>query len=120
MVGCVSHRFKAREIVAEYFVVGVVRVLFDSAHDHIWSNEASDVVDMSVSVVADNALAQPQHLCDSEIIFQNLFDLASTELGISIWIEQALLCRKHAARAIDLDRSAFKYYTRRKALQLET
>ena len=65
----VGHGPEPREIVLQYFIVGVGRIIFAGAHDNVWRNEASDVVDMPVSVVSKDTLAEPQDLCYSEIVF---------------------------------------------------
>ncbi len=60
------------------FVVRIRGILFNGADDHVWCDEASDVVDVTVSIVAHDPFAQPQDLRHPKIVFQILFDLVST------------------------------------------
>src|SRR5215208_7357752 len=53
------HRSQPCQILLQDFIVGILRIVFQGAHDHVWSNEAGNIVDMPVSVVADNSFTQP-------------------------------------------------------------
>ena len=48
---------EAAEIIAERLVVCVFGIGLDHGDDRVWSDEAGEVVDVAVSVVADDAFA---------------------------------------------------------------
>ena len=59
---------KALEIFGERFVVRVLRIKLDSSEDSGRANEAGDVVDVAMSVVAGYARVQPDHIFYSQTI----------------------------------------------------
>ncbi len=48
------------------------------------ADEAGDVVDVAVGVVAGNAAAEPDHLIDAEVIVKDLLQLLAADAGIAL------------------------------------
>lgn len=105
-----TKRFQPFEIRREDGVVFLLRIWFHAGDEAIGFVEAGHVVDVTVRVVADNALAEPENLVRPEIFFQGLLDLRPVQLGIAVGVEQALLAGEQEAFAIHVDRSAFEHH----------
>ena len=117
---CIGHRSESREIVLQDFVVCVGGIFFDRADDHVWSDEARDVVDVTVSVVSNDSFAQPQDLCllrDS--LSSTARSLFSNSRGLRFGLSRHCSVVKHTSGSIDLDRAAFHHNPRRKSWQLQ-
>ncbi len=68
-------------------VVGGIRL--DHRHHRVRIHESDRVVDVSVGVVAHDALVDPENLVDTVVSDQILLDLPLREMGIAIGIQQA-------------------------------
>ena len=75
---------QAVEILGERLVVVVSLVGFDGGEDGVLANEAYDVVDVAVRVVAGAAAIEPEDLLDAEIIGEGLFELRARCAGIAL------------------------------------
>jgi hypothetical protein len=75
-----------------------------------WANEAGDVVDVAVGIVAGDAAIEPDHLIDAEKIVKGLLQLRAADAGIALLYlaEQALLGGEQNARAVGVDGAAFE------------
>ena len=62
--------------------------------DDTGADEAGEVVDVAVRLVVVDAVAEPDHALDAEIVPQVLLDLSSRELGVAVVVEQALFGRE--------------------------
>jgi hypothetical protein len=103
------------EVLGQRLVVRIGGVrLHDRDHD-VLGHEAGDVVDVPVGVVADDAVAQPQHLADAEQQPQALLDLGARQAGVAVLVQQALLGGQHRAGAVDVDRAALEDQPAREA-----
>src|ERR1035441_750408 len=75
--------FEAGEIFGEGRVVGVACVRLDGCDDGRGRDEASDVVDVAVSVVAGYAAIEPEDLVDAEIVVECLLELGAADARIA-------------------------------------
>ena len=74
----VAHRRAGgRELSAQQRVVRVARVVLDDGHHRRRRDEARQVVDVAVGVVADDAVAEPQDVPRAEVVAQMLLDLGA-------------------------------------------
>ena len=85
----IAHRAEAREVVLKDFVIHVGGIVLDDGDDRVGRDEAREVVDVSVGVVAGDAVAEPQHVGHAEIGAQVILDVGAAERGIAIGVEQA-------------------------------
>src|SRR5262245_10968902 len=85
-VACGAEQF---EILPERGVVRVVRIGLDDGHKGRRTHEAREVIDVSVGVVAFDAVAKPENLPYAQKIAQVTFDVTRGQLRIAIGIEQA-------------------------------
>src|SRR5689334_15694665 len=76
-------------------------------------DKTSDVVDMPVSLVIGETLAQPDHAPGTGKERQTLFDLLSVEMRIAIGIEQALIGGQKRTLPVGVDGAAFGHQRRR-------
>ena len=71
----VAHLAQPHQVVAQRLVVLVPRVVLDDGDDRVLLDEAGEVVDVAVGVVADDAVAEPEDVADAEVVAQILLDL---------------------------------------------
>ena len=110
--GRIPRQLEPAQVVLQRRVVRVGRIVLDRADDGPRRDEARDVVDVAVGVVAGDALAEPQHLADAEEIAQRAFQVGPRLARVAVGVQQALLRRHHDAGAVDVDRSAFEHQPR--------
>jgi hypothetical protein len=70
----------------ERLVIFVVAILFNDSYDSSFGYEARQIIDVTVGIVARNAIAKPKDVAHAEIIAQPLLDLIARKIGISILI----------------------------------
>ncbi len=85
----IAHRLEAREVVAQDGVVHIGGIVFEDGDDGVGRDEAREVVDVAVGVVAGDSVAEPQHVGHAEIGAQVILDVGAAQRGISIRVEQA-------------------------------
>ena len=64
---------EAVEVLGEREVVGVGGVGLDAGEDGVGRDEAGDVVDVAVGVVAGTAAREPEGLVDAEVVVEGAF-----------------------------------------------
>ncbi len=91
-------------------MVGVVRIGLIRRDDRARSDEARDVVDVAVRVVAGNAALQPDDLLDAKIIGKNFFHVLARESRVALLhiAEQAFFGGDQCAASIDVDAAALQ------------
>ena len=106
----IASGFQACKVLGEGEMIFVCGVGFDGGDDAVGSNEARDVVDVAVGVVAGAAAMQPESLADAEVIVKGLFQLLARDARVALLNlrEQALFGCDENAFAVDVDRSAFE------------
>ena len=85
----IAHRTEALEVVAQDGVVHVGGIVLDDGDDSVGGDEAREVVDVPVGVVAGDSVAEPQHVGHAEIGAQVILDVGAAERRIAIRVEQA-------------------------------
>jgi hypothetical protein len=93
----------------EWFVIGILRIFLQHGHDHIGRNKAGNIVNMTVSIVAFDSVAQPDNSRDPEVISQRLFDFRLRTVGVSIRIEETRRCCEQCALSVHIDRPTLQY-----------
>src|SRR5260370_24010947 len=96
-------------------MVFVAGVAVDAGEDYVFADEAGDVVDVGVSVVAGAALVEPEDLFDAEVVVEGLLQvLAGFGFGAKAGIaflnfgEEALFGGEEEAGAVGVDAAAFE------------
>ena len=64
----VTERLEPSKVVLEDSVVFIRRVLFNRCHDGSLIDEAANVVNMPIRIVAYNSFTEPQHVGDAKVI----------------------------------------------------
>jgi hypothetical protein len=113
--GGAAEGVEAVEVLGQREMVLVGGIVLDAREDGVFGDEAGDVVDVSVRIVARAAAMQPEGLVDAEVIAEGCFEqvlrrgfvaeagVAHLDLG-----EQALLGGEENARAVGVDGAAFE------------
>jgi hypothetical protein len=111
----VAEAAEAVEVFGEGKMVFVAGVGLDAGEDFIFADEAGDVVDVAVGVVAGAALVEPEDFFDAEVGLKGLFEVFSgfgfgAEAGVAFlnFGEEALLSGEEEAGAVGIDAAAFE------------
>ena len=103
------------EVLGEREVVGVGGIGLDAGEDGVGRDEAGDVVDVAVGVVAGAAAGEPEGLVDAEVVAEGAFELGAglvrrAEAGVALldFGEEALLGGEQDACAVGVDGAAFE------------
>ncbi len=106
---------QAVEVFGEGEVVLVVGVGFDGGEDGVFGDEAGDVVDVAVGVVAGAAAVEPDGLVDAEVVVEGLLEVLAgfvfvAEAGVALldFGEEALFGGEEDAGAVGVDGAAFE------------
>ena len=103
----VPHLPEPREIVTERSVVGVGGILLDDGDHGPRIRESGEVIHMTVGIVTDDAVAEPEDVGDAEIVPEARLDLAPGEAGIPVGVQQTGLGGEQRAGAVHVDGPAF-------------
>ena len=86
------------------------RVVLDDRHHRRRRDEAGEVVDVAVGVVADDAVAEPEHPPRAEVVAQRLLDLAArASCGLRFGLSRHASVVSSVPRAVDVDRAALEH-----------
>ena len=105
---------EAIEVFGERQVVFVCGVGFDGGQDGVLTidggDEAGDVVDVAVRVVAGAASVEPEGLVDAEVVVEGLFELLAAEAGVALLDlgEEAFFGGEQNACSVGVDGAAFE------------
>lgn len=101
---------EAFEVLGQRQMVLVVSAGFDAGDEGVVGDEAGDVVDVSVGVVAGGAAVEPDGLVDAEVVMEGLLDLLLRDAGVALLDlgEEALFGGEEEAFAVDVDGAAFE------------
>ena len=99
-------------------MVGVRRVGLLGQHDGRLVDEAAEVVDVPVRVVAGDAAAEPEDLARAQVRGQDPLQLLARQPRVARLdlVEQALLGRQQCPRAVDVDGAPFEHHAPRLAV----
>jgi len=96
-------------------MVFVAGVGLDAGEDFIFADEAGDVVDVAVGVVAGAALVEPENLFDAEVVVEGLLEVLAgfgfgAQAGVALlnFGEEALFGGEEEAGAVGVDAAAFE------------
>jgi len=115
----IAHGFQAHEVFLEGRVVDVVGIVLESSHDGGWVHETGEVVDVTIGIIAGDAVAEPEDVGDAEIIAKILLDLRLGELGIAIRVQQNRGGGQERACAIGVDGAALQHDARTEDIETE-
>src|SRR4029077_6807217 len=106
----IASGLQAAEVGAERAVIRVFRVGLDHGDHGVGRDEAGQVVDVAVGVVAQNAAAQPDHVRRSQVVGEELFvvDAGHVRVALLLFAEEAFFGGKQSAAPVDVDGPAFK------------
>ncbi len=105
---------QAAQVGAQRSVVLVFRIGLDHGDDRVARDEAGQVVDVAVGVVADDAASQPDGVRRAQIIGESFFVVDSRHVRIAFlhFAEQAFFGGENCAQSVDVDRAAFEHHAR--------
>jgi hypothetical protein len=126
----VSGSAQAAQVFLERLVVGVGAAGFHHGEHRVGGHETGNVVHVAVSVVALDAMAQPDDFFHAQVIGEELLQFLPGDSGIALlhFAQEALFGGQHQAAAIHVNAAAFQHHAirlaitlqdRRKRLQLE-
>ena len=112
LAGGGARGLKTGEILGQGGVVEVARIGLDGGDDDVGRDEAGDVVDVAVGVVAGDAAMEPEHLIDAEKIGEDLFELFAAEAGVALlhFAEKTFFRGEQETGAVDVDGATFQHY----------
>ena len=90
------------------FVLRIALVVGPGQHDFARLHEGAQVVDVTVSLILDDALAQPDDIRHAQIFVQQDFQLPLVHVRIAIRIREAFFGRDERAFAIHMNGAAFE------------
>ena len=92
-------------------MIHVSRIIFDHGDDRIGSDEAGEVVDVAVRVVAEDAAAEPDRVRRAEVVGENFFVVFARHAGVALLhlAEQAFFGGEDGAASVDVDGAAFEH-----------
>ena len=93
-------------------ILRIARVIATGEQHHAGRRETREVVDVTVGLVAEHAVAEPHDLARAGIGEQQRFDAFATEPGIAIRIEQTLLRHEQSARTVAVDGPTLAHHGR--------
>ena len=102
---------QALEIFGQRQVIFISGIRLDCSQDCVRADEARDIVDVPMRVVARATAVQPKHLLDAEILAEGLLQLRFGDAGIALLhlAEQALFCRQQQPCAVSVNGAAFEH-----------
>ena len=81
-----SHLAQARKVFLERLVIFVVAIFFHNSNNCLFGDKPREIVDMSVGVVASNAVTKPQDIADTQIVPQTPFDFIARKIWVPIFV----------------------------------
>src|SRR3954464_15599379 len=83
------HPAQAVEIFLKRLVVFRCAILFNDSYNRSLGYKPREIIDVTVGVIAGDAIAEPENLADAEIIAQALLDVITGKIGIPIFVQEA-------------------------------
>ena len=101
---------KAAKIIAQRFVIHIFGIVFDHGDDAVGRNEAGEVVNMAVGIIAKYPAAEPDGVQCSEVVGEDLLVVFARHAGITLldFTEQTFFGGEERAASVDVDGSAFE------------
>ena len=102
---------QAGQVLGQRGEVGVLAVGFHGGYDGVGADEAGDVIDVSVGIVAGDAAVEPDYFADPQVVGEDGFEAAAVEAGIArlLATQQALLGGEHGSVAVHVNAAAFEH-----------
>src|SRR5262249_1329560 len=96
------------QVFLQRFVVFILGIVFDYGDNGSWTDKPSQVVDVTVRVVASDATAEPEDFARPQILGKDLFVIlaSATRIPLLHLPEQALFGRQEASQAVNVDSAA--------------
>jgi hypothetical protein len=120
LAGFIFHLLEEREIFLERGVIGFGWIWFDDRDNRGRVDEAGEIVDVAVGIVAGDTVAEPENVGGTEIIAQDIFDFGAGHPGIARLdrAEEALFGGEQGAAAIHVNAAAFEDYALGRCLRM--
>src|SRR5438874_5866939 len=83
-----SHRAQAREISLQWFVIRIITIAFHHSDDRGARNKARQIINVTISIVSFDAVAQPENVAHAEESAQTFLDILARQFRVAIWMEQ--------------------------------
>jgi len=100
---------QAAGIFGERGIVGVIEVGDFGDEDAVGFKEASEVIDMAVGIVADEAIVEPEHFIRSEAGGELAFDSRRGGLAVAAGVEHDDFGRQNVTGTVTFDGAAFEH-----------
>lgn len=106
-----TYTLKAFTVFFQSAVIIIVGILFPTQNDRCGIHETTNIVHMSMGVIAGNPVSQPKHLLYTQMALENFFIIILCESGISgldIFSQQAFFRGDQDAAPIGVYGTAFQ------------
>ena len=94
------------EVLLQHIVVFVPTVVFYCGDNSVRRDEATEVINVAVGVVAHDSVAQPNDIINTVIVSKILFYLTLIQVGVSVWVEEAGGSGEEVTTAVHIDAAA--------------
>lgn len=94
------------EVLLQHIEVFVPTVVFYCGDNSVRRDEATEVINVAVGVVAHDSVAQPNDIINTVIVFKILFYLTLIQEGVSVWVEEAGGSGEEVTTAVHIDAAA--------------
>lgn len=110
MAVLIGHAVQPLQVFLKRLVIDIAAIFLHRRHHRARADEARHVVDVSVCIVAGDAVAQPQNLAHNEIVGEHSFVLRLDEAGVALlhFTEQAFLGDQQQSLTVNVETTAFQ------------
>lgn len=99
-------------------VVFILRIRFDAGDETVVFEKPGHVINVTIGIVADDALAEPEKAGHAEVVAQDALDLLAIQVRVAIRMEKALLTGEKQSLVIHLDGAALEHHIVHKTAEL--
>ena len=92
----------------EWFEIRIALILLDGRNHRARPDEAGDVIDMPVGVIAFDAIAEPENRRHSQHVAEFFFNRRTVHVRVAVRVEEAAFGGEDGAFAIHIDRAALE------------
>ena len=82
------HCLQPLKVFPEWLVIFVAATFLHNGHNGRFRDKPGQIVNMTVCIIAGDAVAQPENIANTQVILQTFFDFIAREIRISILVQQ--------------------------------
>lgn len=104
----ILHGSEPLQVILKGLVILIGRVLLHNRYDGCGIHESREVIHMTIRIITNNAIAQPEDVGDAQIVSEICLNLRLDQMRIAILVEETLLSCEERSFSIDVNRTPFK------------